>query len=67
MTALVVGIDASSKKLALFAIHPTLPTVYAVSIILHKTKYSPDAAAEAMEWCSGTRDSILSVTFIAVE
>lgn len=58
MTALVVGIDGSSRKLAMFAIHPVLPTTYAAVAILHKSKYSPDAAAEAMDGCFAFLDTV---------
>lgn len=56
--ALVVGIDASSKKLAMFAIHPVLGTTYAAIAILHKSKYSPAAAGEAMDACFTFLDTV---------
>lgn len=42
----------------MFAIHPVLGTTYAAVAILHRTKYSPDAAAEAMDGCFAFLDTV---------
>jgi hypothetical protein len=44
---LIVGADLSSKKVAFFALHPTLPVTRAAVAILHTSKYSPKATTEA--------------------